>query len=409
MGLVQMSLTGSMLIIVILLARWLAGGRLPTKVFLLLWEIAALRLLTPFVVRVSVSIPTVSAFSQRLAANPLPYGETTNPAGALLGGQSPVVNPFVQVAAVLWAVGTALLLGWAFIAYVRNRRRFSQSVPVDSAVVEEWKKAHTLLRPLQIRVSDQIASPLTYGVLRPVILLPKSMNCSDAQSVKFVLTHEWIHVRRFDAVAKLMFMAVLAFHWLNPLVWVMYILANRDMELSCDAEVLRYIGGDKRAAYATTLIDLLAQQRKSDSYLYANFTQNAMQQRIEAIMKNRKISVAAVIVAVVLTVFAMSTFAEGTNAQPKTLSSNGVYQNNGAYTDGGNCWNEGICPQDSVCQNEGYCQQEGVCWDNGAYPNNNPCGENGTCYGESHHGHRGHGSCAVYNSSMCGHRRSAGC
>ena len=45
----------------------------------------------------------------------------------------------------------------------------------------------------------------------------------------FVLTHEMAHIRRFDALSKLLLAAAACLHWFNPLVWVMLVLANRDL------------------------------------------------------------------------------------------------------------------------------------------------------------------------------------
>ena len=93
-----------------------------------------------------------------------------------------------------------------------------------------------------IRRSDRISSPLTFGVLRPVILLPKSTDWSDEDALRFVLEHEFVQVRHFDALFKLALVAAVCIHWCNPLVWAMYILANRDIDLSCDEAVIRRFG-----------------------------------------------------------------------------------------------------------------------------------------------------------------------
>ena len=73
-----------------------------------------------------------------------------------------------------------------------------------------------------------------------------------------MLEHEFVHIQRFDVLSKLLLIAAVCVHWFNPLVWVMYVLANRDLELSCDETVLRRFGGDVRAAYARVLIRMEA-------------------------------------------------------------------------------------------------------------------------------------------------------
>ena len=106
--------------------------------------------------------------------------------------------------------------------------------------------------------AGRISSPLTFGVLRPVILVPKKTDWTDETALRYVLEHEFVHIQRFDVLSKLLLIAAVCVHRFNPLGWVMYVLANRDLELSCDETVLRRFGGDVRAAYARVLIRMEA-------------------------------------------------------------------------------------------------------------------------------------------------------
>ena len=106
--------------------------------------------------------------------------------------------------------------------------------------------------------AGRISSPLTFGVLRPVILVPKKTDWTDETALRYVLEHEFVHIQRFDVLSKLLLIAAVCVHRFNPLVWVRYVRANRDLELSCDETVLRRFGGDVRAAYARVLIRMEA-------------------------------------------------------------------------------------------------------------------------------------------------------
>ncbi len=152
---------------------------------------------------------------------------------------------------------------------------------------------------MEIRQSDKIAVPLTYGILRPVILLPKTTDWTDEMRLRYILTHEFTHIRRFDTLTKLALAAAFCVHWFNPLVWAMYILANRDIELSCDETVIRTLGETIKSAYALTLIEL--EEKKSRlTPLVNNFSKNATEERIVSIMKIRKFSLPIIVVAVLL-------------------------------------------------------------------------------------------------------------
>ena len=208
----------------------------------------------------------------------------------------------------VWLAGVVLMAAYFIVSYVRARKRFCCSSPDNTPAVRRWLAGQRLHRPLEVRQSALVSSPLTYGVLRPVILLPEDMERGNETTLTYILTHEYIHVRRFDSVAKLVFAAVLCVHWFNPLAWVMYVLANRDLELSCDERVMDTLGGREKASYALTLINMEEARSRCFSP-YNHFSKLAIEERIEAIMKYKKASVLALALAVALVVSATTAFA----------------------------------------------------------------------------------------------------
>lgn len=319
MSLFQMSVAGGVLILFIVVIRALAIHRLPKTTFLALWMIAALRLLLPFSIPLPFNIHIgLDVFSD--VVQELPSG---NIASTLPGDSPPsydigtaVPSPateHISTFEILWLVGVLLLAIYFSISYFRSMRKFRMSIPDNTPYIQNWLTAHQISRPLAVRSSDLISSPLTYGILHPVILLPKKLDRNDQAALKYVLTHEYVHIRRFDAITKILFAAVLCIHWFNPLVWVMYVLANRDMELSCDAWVIRMLGEKNRSSYALMLIKM-EEQRSGMSALCSHLGKNAISERIEAIMKFKKTSILACAFALVLVVGATTAFATSTGA-----------------------------------------------------------------------------------------------
>jgi beta-lactamase regulating signal transducer with metallopeptidase domain len=157
-----------------------------------------------------------------------------------------------------WLVGLILSGGLFTVMYIKHINDFTNSVSVRGGFIENWHEAHKLKRKIKIRASSNITTPLTYGILRPVILLPKSIfrkavnadpdnrdngdSRDNRDELEYILAHEFVHIRRFDALTKLVAAAALCIHWFNPLVWVMYFLFNRDMEISCDETVVNMFG-----------------------------------------------------------------------------------------------------------------------------------------------------------------------
>ena len=319
MSLFQMSVAGGVLILFIVVIRALAIHRLPKTTFLALWMIAALRLLLPFSIPLTFNIHIgLDVFSD--VVQELPSG---NIASTLPGDSPPsydigtaVPSPateHISTFEILWLVGVLLLAIYFSISYFRSMRKFRMSIPDNTPYIQNWLTAHQISRPLAVRSSDLISSPLTYGILHPVILLPKKLDRNDQAALKYVLTHEYVHIRRFDAITKILFAAVLCIHWFNPLVWVMYVLANRDMELSCDAWVIRMLGEKNRSSYASMLIKM-EERRSGMSALCSHLGKNAISERIEAIMKFKKTSILACAFALVLVVGATTAFATSTGA-----------------------------------------------------------------------------------------------
>ena len=314
MSLFQMSVAGGVLILFIVLIRALAIHRLPKTTFLALWMIAALRLLLPFSIPLTFNIHIgLDVFSD--VVQELPSG---NIASTLPGDSPPsydigtaVPSPateHISTFEILWLVGVLLLAIYFSISYFRSMRKFRMSIPDNTPYIQNWLTAHQISRPLAVRSSDLISSPLTYGILHPVILLPKKLDRNDQVALQYVLTHEYVHIRRFDAITKILFAAVLCIHWFNPLVWVMYVLANRDIELSCDAWVIRMMGEKNRSSYALMLIKM-EERRNGMSALWNHFGKNAISERIEAIMKFKKTSIWACILALALIAGATTAFA----------------------------------------------------------------------------------------------------
>ena len=182
--------------------------------------------------------------------------------------------------------------------------------------MEQWLKEHSIKRSISVRQSDRILAPLTYGILRPVILMPQKTDWKNTKQLLYVLSHEYVHICHLDILRKIIATVVLCIHWFNPMVWVMYILFNRDVELICDECVVRKFGEKSKAVYSLILINM---EEKQSSLLpfCNNFSKSAIEERITAIMKMKKATIlsfaaACLIVGGIVTTFATSSQASGT-------------------------------------------------------------------------------------------------
>ena len=269
----NMSLTASVVILAVLAVRLLLR-RAPKVFSYALWAVVLFRLLCPVSVTSAVSllgalgapaqersavtsvveyVPADIVRNMAPAVTPLPQepfpaepGESiisavpsvTQPAAAPV---SPLSGP-VAILTLTWLTGMALLLLYSVISLLRLRRRLVGAVRLED----------------NIYLADYIPSPFVMGLFRPKIYLPSTLTETERG---YILRHEQYHLRRRDHVVKLLSFLALCVHWFNPLVWAAFILAGKDMEMSCDEAVVRELGEDIRADYSASLLSLATGRR----------------------------------------------------------------------------------------------------------------------------------------------------
>lgn len=253
--LLNMSLTGSSVILVVLLAR-LVLRRAPRAVSYALWAVPFLRLALPFsfesvysLVRVrpdAIPPDIVYAAQPAIDSGVQPLDAVVNAAlTAVPADPAASVNP-VQVLLFIgfwiWLAGVCAIACASLIQTVRLRRYLKQ------------------LRHLEgnLYTIGRADTPFVFGLLRPRIYLPAGL---DGAEYEYILAHERHHIARGDHLLRPLAFAVATAHWFNPLVWAAYWLLGVDMEQSCDEAVLRRFGGDIRKAYSGSLVNLASAPR----------------------------------------------------------------------------------------------------------------------------------------------------
>ncbi len=328
MTLLHMTVSGGLIILLTVIIRRIGAKRMPKSVIMTMWLIAVLRLLVPVSVPIPIpeavlkhcgAISADNASSSAVKPDNVYTGIISNDEYTILpsvlpdssqvtdnpGTTANTVQPTNRsalpksLALAAWLAGVLPLAVVFTSNYILNMRRLKCAIPCRHPFVEEWQSRHKLKRNYTIGVSDMISSPLTYGTVKPVILLSKSAQAQNESSLSYILAHEYIHIKHFDVLFKIVLAAILCIHWFNPLVWVMYILANRDIELSCDEAVVKMFGESSKASYAYTLINLEAARTKQ-RYFVSDFNKNIIEERISEIMRTKKNNVFAIILAALL-------------------------------------------------------------------------------------------------------------
>ena len=348
--LVTMSLTGSGMVMAVVLARALLLKRLPKQTFVILWALVALRLLIPWAIPAPVNAYSLFSIPAQAVAEKVELlfgqadtGSTATPessqgtAGQEEGGGTATVAGLVTVRDasgggeglanpmhVVWGAGTAAVAAAFLVTHARLRKRLAESLPVrDEDALDAFDGLRNQVgvrRRVDLRQSELVGTPLTFGVVRPVVIVPKT--CPDARGwagerMRFVLAHELCHVRRCDVALKCVLAAAVCLHWFNPLAWVMWVLAARDIELACDEAAVRSLArgplGQVRAEYARTLIDMEEMKSGLAPLGVCNaFNRTAMEERVVAIMHIKKTTCAALLASSLLVVGVPAAFASTT-------------------------------------------------------------------------------------------------
>ena len=159
-----------------------------------------------------------------------------------------------------WFVGTLLVLlrnavaHLGLIHWIRKAR--DDLSPAWAATLRRVTSEAGFRRSLRVLESEHTTSPCTWGLVRPVLLLPAGgAEWPEAQR-RFALLHELAHIRRCDYLTAQVASFACAMHWYNPVVWFAAAQARKLQEQACDDAVLR--AGEKPSDYAQFLVRIAA-------------------------------------------------------------------------------------------------------------------------------------------------------
>jgi len=339
MNLIEMNILAGALIVIIISIRSLFLNHLPKTTFPILWGIVLVRLLLPFSFDSELSLnifsrpfftndfssdETMTSYIEENIAvgnqtvseqvefpNPttsynfsnLLSSETTNEMA--MANYSNQINWLI----VVWITGIALSATYFTIGYWSAHQLLSTAVILETEFLDNWKKELKLKRSLSILISDQSSTPLTLGILKPKIIIPAAMEIQNSTNFHYVLAHEFYHIKRIDALWKLLAVIMVCIHWFNPFVWAAFVLANRDLEISCDAWVMKKFKQNTKKAYANALISM-AEYQSGLTPLYNYFAKHTIEERIKTIMKTKKTTMIGIIAAfAIVSLLTFSAFA----------------------------------------------------------------------------------------------------
>ena len=306
---VSLSLSGSLVILVLLLCGPLLRGRVSRRWQYYVWLVAIFRLLLPL----SPQASPIGALFREPEAPPAvqaagPYAAETVPARAETAPKPlPPAQPSVpppdrafdgippaEALALAWLGGALVLMVWRVSAYLHFLRclragRREVSAPALLDLLARTGEELKVRRPVELWENPLAASPMLLGLIRPRIVLPSA--AVSETDFRCTALHELTHYRRCDLLYKWLVQLTVCLHWWNPLVWVMAREIDRACELACDEAVLRRLKPEERLSYGDALLRALESgggYRAARGSVSLGESAELLKERLSAIMNFKK-------------------------------------------------------------------------------------------------------------------------
>lgn len=281
LAVVNMSISASWLVLVILLLRLLLK-KAPRWMFVLLWGVAAIRLVCPITIESVMSlIPSAQTIAPEIMMDKAPeintgipiINQVINPviSGSFTPDPITSANPlqiWIPIVSLVWISGILLMFFYVAVSYARLKHRVSSAVILRDNIF--W--------------SGSVTSPFVLGLITPRIYLPYGINDRDAEHV---IAHERAHIKRCDHLWKPLGFLILTLHWFNPLMWLGYVLLCRDIELACDEKVIGKLNTEQKADYSQALLNCSVNRRMIAACPLA-FGEVGVKNRVKSVLSYKK-------------------------------------------------------------------------------------------------------------------------
>lgn len=336
---ISLSLSGTTLILLLLLFRPLYQERLSKNWQYYIWLVVILRLLLPITPETSLMGTLFRSAEGNLPATtsaPLPrdheqisIDNLTESGADAEGGQTNAAHGVIDESSisndrihdrtstgrsltgtfpfVLWLV-IALLLVMRKVTIYQSFRKYVDAGcrPIEDLELLECfghiMEAHHIKGSVDLGANSLVSSPLLIGLFRPRIILPDA-NLAE-RDLYYTVLHELTHYRRRDMLYKWLVQFILCLHWFNPCVYLMKNEINRLCELSCDERVIKALSETARKSYGDTLLNAAGtggSYKDTLASVTLHESKELLKGRLDAIMNYKKLSKIVQFISIFLT------------------------------------------------------------------------------------------------------------
>ena len=328
----SMSLSGSLLILVLLVLRYFLKTRISRQWQYYIWLIVIARLLLPFTPETNLMGSLFQTVSQAIAQTntiqqPRQEQDGRQDNKRVLPSQTAQeeLKPPVQFSGnrpiqdIVTLLVNNIWLAWLMIAFTMLIRKITvyqsfvhfvkagQNSISDIELLDKFSilAKHAKIKiPVDLCINPLISSPLLIGFFHPCVVLPDA----DIPDTDFYYTvqHELIHYRRRDMFYKWLVQTVVCLHWFNPLVHLMSREIDKACEFSCDEALVAGLDYCGAQDYGKTLLDAMAKSghyKESLASVTLSENKELLKERLSAIMNFKKKSKVIAGITFLLTIF----------------------------------------------------------------------------------------------------------
>ena len=249
------------------------------------WQLPAT--FAPFAADITALSPPVHGESgNNLPVRPDPQREAARPPTPEF-----LSSPILLAPAAIWLAGAVAMLSALIVGFARLSAAARSAARVAdgpwAAQAAEIRQAYRLRTPLTLLQSRHPSLLVTWGLFRPVVILPAGAPRWTGDRVGFVLAHELAHVRRGDWAVHLGAELLKCVHWFNPLVWIACARLRDESERACDDVVLNR--GVDTGTYAKALVEIARELRQQRLWAAAPAMARAssLERRVLAMLDDR--------------------------------------------------------------------------------------------------------------------------
>lgn len=316
----EKSIKSLFLLVIILLVRPILNKKAFRSASIILWIALLIYLISPY--ELEIGIENVKENSILLAITKFfdhSLGWLVNKIGSIFFKLNRLI-------------GSVLIFTYLVIKIYKFHKVMKGSTLTQNTLCKKKIREFGLKRKVDIYINNNFKTPLTFGILRPRIILQDHILANE-KLLDHVLIHELMHIKKFHILLNHLINIVACLYWYNPILWLSLKYIDQDIEINCDKLVVQQLGDTikNRKEYCISMLKLV-ERGIYENNLYLKLNPNI--ERME-IIKIWKKTLAGLIVFMFAFTFCLPVFANVVDLSQDRVETQGKVINNFEVNNGG--------------------------------------------------------------------------